>query len=219
LRPLTYAIPKPLIPIGERPILETIISRLRAYGITDIVIATGYRAELIETYFRDGSQFRVKIRYLQEERPLGTAGPLAYLGTLGRDVRSFLLMNGDILTRLNVPRMLKAHEKSQADVTVGVKKHTYRLPYGVVERADRRIVRVREKPTLRFDVVAGIYVLRPQVIDLVAPGERLDMPDLIRRVIRRGGVVGYYPIREFWLAVDGLSQVEEALAKRRRWDW
>jgi NDP-sugar pyrophosphorylase family protein len=132
LRPLTYAIPKPLLPVGEKPILELIIESLREHGIREIILSVGYRAELIETYFGDGSGFRVEISYIREREPLGTAGALRLVGERVSD--DFLMLNGDLLTRLDFRQMVAAHREQGADLTIGTRTHSVQIPYGVVEK-------------------------------------------------------------------------------------
>jgi NDP-sugar pyrophosphorylase family protein len=210
LRPLTYAIPKPLIPIGEKPILELLIRHLRRQGFRDIILSTGYRAELIETYFRDGGPFGVRIDYVREKTPLGTAGVLGLLRGRWPAQESCVVMNGDIVTTLNVRRMAAFHRARQADLTVGVKRIRYRLPYGVVHGSDGRVLaRIAEKPRISFEVCAGIYVMRGSLLQLVPRGKPIDMPALIARAIAGGKRVLRYSIREYWMGVEQLHQIRD----------
>lgn len=212
LRPLTYTIPKPLLPVGEKPILEEIIERLRGQGFAEIIIAVGYRAELIETYFRDGAPFGVHIAYVRETEPLGTAGPLS----LVRDQcaldasEPLLVMNGDILTDLDMRALLAHHERAGNDITVATRDHVLQHPYGVIEVDGDRITGIVEKPEVTDVVSAGIYAISPRALDAVPAGRAFDMPDLVNATIASGRRAGAYPFTDEWRAIDGLDQLEDA---------
>ncbi len=212
LRPLTYTIPKPLLPIGEKPILEEIIDRLKAAGFDDLVIAVGYRAELIETYFRDGSHLGVRIEYVRETQPLGTAGPLA----LVRDAvtlppgEPLLVMNGDILTDLDMRAFVDAHRRAGNEITVATREHVLQHPYGVIQVEGGRITGIVEKPSVTDTVSAGIYAVQPSALDVIPAGEFFDIPDLINRLLAAGRAVGAYPFEGEWLAIDRIEQLEDA---------
>ena len=213
LRPLTYTIPKPLLPIGEKPILEEIIGRLKNDGFDEFVIAVGYRAELIETYFRDGSQLDVRIEYVRETQPLGTGGPLG----LVRDqvaltnTEPLLVMNGDILTDLDMSVFLAAHTAAGNDVTIVTREFALQHPYGVIQvEKDGRITGIVEKPSVTDTVSAGIYAIQPAALDLIPRGEFFDMPDLVNKLLAAGRPVGAYPFDGQWLAIDRIEQLEDA---------
>lgn len=210
LRPLTYSIPKPLIPVGEKPILEEIISRLRDFGFDDIILTVGYRAELIETYFQDGSAFGVSIRYVREVKPLGTAGALSLVRRAMAPMEPLLVMNGDVLTRLNFGAIRHWHQEGGYDMTVAVRVYETRLPYGIIQTEGARVTGIIEKPTAQHDVNAGIYVLAPSALEMVPESTFFDMPDLATRLISEGRSVGAYRFEEAWLAVDRIDQLEEA---------
>ncbi len=214
LRPLTYTIPKPLLPVGEHPILEEIIVRLRSFGLRDIVIAVGYRAELIETYFRDGSHLGVHIEYAQESEPLGTAGPLALVrkqfGHTAEDSDSLLVMNGDLLTEIDMRRLIDFHEKGGSDITVVTREFQLKHPYGVMELDGDRITSVVEKPTVIDTINAGIYVFRWSALELVPDGQAFEMPELLNTAIDSGCTVKAYPFAGTWLAIDRMEQLEDA---------
>lgn len=212
LRPLTYTIPKPLLPIGEKPILEEIIDRLRDDGFGEVVIAVGYRAELIETYFRDGSHLGVKIEYVRETTPLGTAGPLALVRDsceLDPD-ESLLVMNGDLLTDLKMSGFLESHRRSGADFTVATREYVLQHPYGVIHHDDGRITDIVEKPTITDTVSAGIYALQPSALDGIPSGEIFDIPALMNQLLSAGKHVAAHAFTEAWLAIDGHEQLEDA---------
>jgi NDP-sugar pyrophosphorylase family protein len=196
LRPLTFAIPKPLIPVGERPILEVLIENLKAHGVTDIYLAVGYRAELIQLYFQDGQRFGINIHYSHEEKRLGTAGPLRLIRERFRLSQPVLVMNSDIITKLNFDDFYQSHLTQDVVLTVGIREHEYVVPYGVVEMDERRVCSIEERPTLSFNISCGIYVVSPTILDLVPKGQFFDMPDLIRVALRSGHKTQAYKIRE-----------------------
>jgi NDP-sugar pyrophosphorylase family protein len=212
LRPLTYSIPKPLLPIGEKPILEEIIERLRAQGLRDLIVAVGYRAELIETYFRDGAQLGVSIEYVRETQPLGTAGPLSLVCAqcVLPDKEPLLVMNGDILTDLDMTALLEAHRTAENDLSVATREFGLQHPYGVLRIEDGRITGITEKPTVTDTISAGIYVIELSALDLVPENAFFDMPDLMNALIAAGRRVGAHAFEGEWLAIDGLDQLEDA---------
>ena len=214
LRPLTYTIPKPLLPVGERPILEEIILRLKRFELRDIVIAVGYRAELIETYFRDGSHLGVHVEYAHETEPLGTAGPLALVrkqfGHSAKDSDSLLVMNGDLLTEIDMRRLIDFHEGGGNDITVVTREYQLKHPYGVIELNGDRITSVVEKPSVVDTINAGSYVFRWSALELVPDGQAFEMPELLNTAIDSGCSVRAYPFAGTWLAIDGMEQLEDA---------
>lgn len=209
LRPLTDTIPKPMLPVGGRPILETIVDRLARQGLNRLLISVNYRADIIMRHFGDGRSRGVDIRYLRESRPLGTAGALGLLPE--RPTRPLLVTNGDVLTKLDYRDLLHYHARSKAAVTMCVQQYTYTVPFGVVSLDHDRIVSIQEKPTFEHFVNSGIYVLQPEVLDLLPrTGERCDMPDLLGRVLAEGGGVGAFPIREYWMDVGHPDDLDRA---------
>ena len=220
LRPLTYTIPKPLLPVGEKPILEEIVERLRAQGIDDLLIAVGYRAELIETYFRDGAHLGVRIGYVREDEPLGTAGPLALVRARA-DVppdAPLLVMNGDILTDLDMHALLDFHTSGRFDLTIATRQFRLRHPYGVIRTDGDQITEIIEKPTETDTVSAGIYVLGPRALARVPAGRSFDMPDLVNALIADRAAVGSYLFAGQWISIDRMEQLEDAariLAERQ----
>ena len=212
LRPLTYTIPKPLLPIGEKPILEEIFDRLKAQGFVEYVIAVGYRAELIETYFRDGSHLGIHIEYVRETQPLGTAGPLGLVrdATALAPDEPLLVMNGDILTDLDMPAFIESHRHSGNEITVVTREFVLQHPYGVIQVEDGRITGIVEKPSVTDTVSAGIYAIQPSALDVIPAGEFFDIPDLINRLLAAGRSVGAYAFGGEWLAIDRIEQLEDA---------
>jgi NDP-sugar pyrophosphorylase family protein len=210
LRPLTYAIPKPLLPVGEKPILELLIESLRGHGIREVILSVGYRAELIEAYFGSGSSFGVAIAYVRERQPLGTAGPLRLAQErLGED---FLMLNGDLLTRLDFRSMIEAHVAAEADLTLGTRPYSVQIPYGVVENGDGRVTAINEKPQLSVLINAGIYVMNRRVLRLVPPDGPFYMDELVKAAIAENLRVRSHEIHEYWLdvgAMDDYARVNE----------
>jgi NDP-sugar pyrophosphorylase family protein len=220
LRPLTYTVPKPLLPVGERPILEEIIIRLKRHGITDVVVAVGYRAELIETYFRDGAQLGVRISYVREAQPLGTAGPLALVRdelAPGDDAPLFV-MNGDILTDLDPSDLAAFHARGAYALTVVTRQYQLTHPYGVITVEGGRVTGIVEKPAVTDTVSAGVYMVERRALGHVPSGQYCDMPDLVNRLVAAGETVGAYPFEGEWIAIDRIEQLEDAartLAQRQ----
>ena len=204
---LTHETPKPMLPVGDRPLLERIIEQLRDAGIDHVNLTTHYRADAIARHFGDGTEYGVRIEYVPEERPLGTAGAL---GLIESDA-PILVMNGDILTRIDFGAMHRFHEEHRADMTVAVRPYEARVPYGLVELEEELVAGIAEKPLVRGFVNAGIYLVRPEVCRLVAPGEPLDMPQLIERLVEDGRRVVGFPLREYWLDIGRLADYEQAL--------
>jgi NDP-sugar pyrophosphorylase family protein len=212
LRPLTYTIPKPLLPIGDRPILEVIIERLKAGGIDRYVIAVGYRAELIETYFRDGSHLGVEVEYVRETHPLGTAGPLDLVrAQCNLDEREpLLVMNGDCLTDLEPRQLFDRHRAEGNALTVVTRQFQLLHPYGVVQLDGGKITGIVEKPAVTDTVSAGIYAVDPAALAYVPHDRFFDMPDLVNALAADGKRVGAYPFDGEWIAIDRIEQLEDA---------
>jgi dTDP-glucose pyrophosphorylase/CBS domain-containing protein len=207
LRPLTDNIPKPMLNVGNRPLLERIIEQLRDSGIRQVNIATHYKPEKIIEHFGDGSNFGVDLNYVSEDEPLGTAGALGLMDKFSEPV---LVMNGDILTGIDFHALVAYHEANQADMTVAVRKYDFQVPYGVVECEGSDIRSLSEKPVLNFFVNAGIYLLQPTVSDFIVSGEYLDMNELIEKLIADGRKVVSFPIIEYWLDIGQIDDYERA---------
>ncbi len=207
LLPLTQDIPKPMLPVAGRPILEHIIDQLRSADICKVVLATHYLPEQIHDHFGEGQKFGVDIEYVHEEIPLGTAGAL---GLLHRVEKPLLVMNGDIMTHVDFRAMLAFHKEHEADITVGVARYKFQVPYGVVECNGSHIVGLNEKPEVAVFVSAGIYLLSPSMMKHVPKGKHLDMPDLINLIAKGKGVAVSFPIVEYWLDVGAPAEYEKA---------
>jgi dTDP-glucose pyrophosphorylase/CBS domain-containing protein len=198
LLPLTERVPKPMLPVGDKPLLELTIQQLRRSGIRDISLTTHYLPESIIEHFGDGSAFGVRLNYLKENSPLGTAGGLQLMK---RTDSPFVVINGDILTGVPFQEMLNFHRKHHAILTVGVRKYDVHVPFGVMDLNEIYVNQIREKPSLNFFVNAGIYIADPSVCDYVEAGRRLDMTDLIQTLLQAGKPVVSFPILEYWLDV------------------
>jgi dTDP-glucose pyrophosphorylase len=209
---LTEQTPKPMLPVGDRPLLERIIEQLRDAGIHRVNLTTHYRPDAITSHFGDGREFGVEIEYVPEEQPLGTAGALGLLDP----AEPVLVMNGDLLTRIDFRAMHRFHDEHAADMTVAVRPYEVRVPYGMVEVDSERITRITEKPLVRGFVNAGIYLINPDVARLVPAGEPLEMPELIERLVAEERAVVGFPLREYWLDIGQVSDYEQALADVER---
>jgi dTDP-glucose pyrophosphorylase len=214
LRPLTNDRPKPMLPVAGRPLLETIVAGLVVQGFQRLFLAVNYRAEMIRAHFGDGSRFGARIEYLTETSPLGTAGPLTLLPA--RPARPLVVMNADLLTAADFGRLVAFHDARAGAATIGVREFQLEIPYGVVQLEDDRMLGIEEKPVVSRFVSAGIYALAPEALARLEPGERCDMPDLLRRLTAAGDRVSVYPIREYWLDIGRLEDLERASAEFHR---
>jgi dTDP-glucose pyrophosphorylase len=209
LRPLTESTPKPLLTVGGKPLLEILIERLRASGITKVLIAVHHKADLIRDRLGDGSRLGVGIEYVEEPEPLGTMGALPLMRE--RLDYPFFVVNADILTKCDFRAMWEFHRsQAPAVMTVGVSIHQVDIPYGEFTLHGDRVTRVEEKPRKEFPVNAGIYLLDPSVVDLIPAGRSLDATDVIRLLLDRGQTVAAYLIREYWLDVGRHHDLEKA---------
>jgi dTDP-glucose pyrophosphorylase/CBS domain-containing protein len=207
LYPLTAETPKPMLPVGGRPVLEHVIDQLRTCGIRHINVTTHHLAESISSHFGDGSAFGVDIEYVNEDQPLGTAGALALLEESDEPL---LVINGDILTRVDYRTMLDFHREHLAAMTVAVRREEVQIPFGVVHADGVAIRSIEEKPIVAHFINAGIYLLDPSVRRHVADATRLDMPELVARVVSAGDAVVAFPVREYWLDVGHPTSYEQA---------
>jgi NDP-sugar pyrophosphorylase family protein len=211
LLPYTTVIPKPLMPVGDRPILEIIVRQLKRYGFLQITMAVGHLSELIEAYFNDGSKYGIRIDYSREEKPLGTIGSLALIDGLSE---TFLVMNGDVLTDLDFARLIEFHKTNKAVATIATYNKKVNIDLGVLETDESlRLKQYREKPTLKYDVSMGVYVFEPEILGFIEPGIYLDFPDLVLDLIGHGEKVMAYPFDGYWLDIgrheDHLRAQEE----------
>ncbi len=209
LRPFTTVLPKPLMPLGEMPIVEVVLRQLAANGFEEVTLAVGYLAELMMAYCGDGSKFGLRVRYSREEQPLGTAGPLALVEGLDD---TFLVMNGDVLTTLDMQAMLAQHRANGAVATIATHQRRQQINYGIIESDDNsRVTAYIEKPVHHYQVSMGVYVLEPSVLTRVASGEYLDLPDLVRQLMADGQHVMAYPFDGYWLDIGRHDDYEQAV--------
>lgn len=216
LRPLTDNIPKPMLQLGGKPLLERIVSRLRECGIHNVNFTTHYLPEQIQEHFGDGSQFGVQINYVSEEQPLGTAGSL---NLLVADDRPLVVINGDILTSVDFSALVDFHDEHDADMTVGVRQYELTVPYGVLECDGSKVTGLKEKPKLEFLVNAGIYLIGPEAKKRIPQGERFDMTDLIDKLIAEDRKVVSFPVIEYWLDIGKHEDFEQAQQDIREERW
>ena len=198
LLPLTEKVPKPMLLVGDRPLLEITIQKLRDSGIREVNLTTHYLPESIINHFGNGEAFGVRLNYLNEDNPLGTAGGLKLMEWSDGPI---LVLNGDILTGVSLHEMLMFHREHKAELTMGVRKYEVKVPFGVAKCEDVRITELQEKPSLDFLINAGLYLLEPSVCDCIPEGRRFDMTDLIRALLDAGRKVVGFPIIEYWLDV------------------
>lgn len=213
LYPLTDEIPKPMLPVGDRPLLEIIVGQLRAAGITDITLSTYYHAEMIHAHFGDGSQFGVRISYLSEDQPLGTAGALSLLEPPDGPL---LVLNGDILTHTDFGAMVKFHLAHQAAFTLSAYRYDTAIPYGVLNLDGDDVLSIEEKPKLSFQVSAGIYVLAPHMFRFLTPGQPCNMTDLIASALAAKLKVVAFPIVDYWRDIGQVSDYLKAIKDHER---
>lgn len=208
LRPLTNDCPKPLLKVGGKPLLETILENFREYGFKKFYVSVNYKAEMIMDYFGDGANWNIEIRYIHEEKKLGTSGALGLLPE--KPKQSLLIMNGDLLTKINFQRLLDFHLEHKATATMCVREYDFQVPYGVVKINNHDIVSIEEKPIYNFFISAGIYVLEPVILELIKKDEYLDMPTLFNNLIKQHKKTVVFPIREYWLDIGLKEDFERA---------
>ncbi|MGH3072978.1 MAG: nucleotidyltransferase family protein [Gaiellaceae bacterium] len=207
LAPYTTVLPKPLLPIGEMPVLEILLRRLAHAGFDRVHLAVGYLAKLIESYFGDGSRFGVELRYVREDEPLGTAGPLARIeGGFER----LLVMNGDLFTALDFAALVEQHVSSGAQATLGLLAREVPIEFGVIRTDGDRVVGFDEKPTITYDVSMGVYVFERAVLELIPEGRHFDFPELVLELLARSQPVGVYRSDAFWLDIGRREDYELA---------
>lgn len=216
LAPYTTVLPKPLMPIGDMPILEVVLRQLKGAGVSHVTMAVGYLAELLEAFFRDGSRLDLELDYSIEDSPLGTVGPLTQIERLDD---TFLMMNGDVLTTMDYADLVRTHRESGAIATVATHRRDVRIDFGVLETGENNeLVEYIEKPTMHYRVSMGVYVFEPRILDYLEPKKYRDFPDLVKQLIDSGERVNSYPFSGYWLDIgrhDDYARAIEEFDSRR----
>ena len=209
LAPYTKILPKPLMPIGDMPILEILLRQMRRAGIDEVILTVGHLAGLLQAFFKDGQQFGINIRYSYEDTPLGTAGPLSLVDGLDD---TFLVANGDVLTNMDIRDLIDYHRQSQAVATIATHKRSIHVDLGVIQfNGGHEIIGYIEKPTYDFRVSMGIYVFEPRVLDYIGFNQYLDFPDLVLRLLKGGERVVGYPFDGYWQDLGRADDYEQAV--------
>lgn len=204
---LTKDCPKPMLRIGEKPILQIIIEQFKSHGYTKFYISVNYKSKVIKDYFKDGSDFGISINYVEENVPLGTAGSLKFIE---HETRPIIAMNGDVLTTVNFEELLKFHNEQNSDFTICTREYSHQIPFGVINSSNDGEITITEKPIHKHQVNAGIYVVSPKVLSYIEKGERVDMPQLLKSLPRSETKVFAFPIHEYWLDVGRVQEFEKA---------
>ena len=208
LSPYTKVLPKPLMPIGDMPILEVILRQIKLAGICDVVLTVGHLSELLRTFFQDGSRLGLNITYNYEDSPLGTAGPIAFVQNLDE---TFLVMNGDVLSTVRLSELIQFHKSQNATATIATHHRRVKVDLGVIQwDGDDRVTGYIEKPTYDYSVSMGIYVFEPKVLDYIPKGEYYDFPDLVKKLIGVGEKVVGYRFDGYWQDLGRPDDYESA---------
>jgi NDP-sugar pyrophosphorylase family protein len=217
LLPYTVVLPKPLMPVGDFPILEIMIRQLKKHRLTDIVLAVGHLGNLIESFFGNGRKFGVRIKYSYEDVPLGTAGPLTEIKGLNRP---FMVMNGDLLTLLDYSKLISYHRKARAIATIATQKRSIQIDFGVIKSNSHNLVtQYIEKPDLHYQVSMGAYVFQPEILKYIPKGRKMDFPELVNLLLQKRQKVSTFPSSDFWLDIgrpDDYARAVEAFLKIKR---
>lgn len=214
LRPLTESCPKPMIPVAGRPMLEHIIERAKSEGFSQFVLAIHYLGKVIENHFGDGKKLGVKIKYLKENKPLGTAGALCLLNPMPQ--APLIVTNGDVMADIRYGEMIDFHVKHHADATMAVRVHEMKHPFGVVRIQGLEIIGFEEKPVNRSHINAGVYAFSPEVLKILKPEESIDMPALFQRLKEKSKRIVAYPMHEPWLDVGEPKNLKKARSRQRQ---
>jgi NDP-sugar pyrophosphorylase family protein len=211
LYPYTTVLPKPLMPVGDYPILEILLRQLKCAGVTEVILAVGYLSQLLQAFFQNGERLGLKISYSFEDKPLGTAGPIAL--AIDQLEQDFLVLNGDLLTTLKFGNLIHYHKEKQAAATIGLYQREVKIDFGVIETdEDQKLVRYIEKPTYHFDVSMGVNVLnKERILPYLQPGEYLDIPDLMMKLSQDGHAVHCYRESCYWLDIGRVDDYQVAV--------
>ena len=208
LQPLTNSTPKPMLNINGKPILEIILSQFIDYNFNNFYISTYYKSEKIKSYFKNGEMLNVSIKYIDEDKPLGTAGALRLL-----PFQSFsspiVMMNGDLITKVNIETFLKYHNENQNEITIGATKYEFEVPYGVIDTHDNNFKSIIEKPKRNFFINAGIYIIEPEIVETIQKGKSIDMPTWINKMYGDNKKISIFPIFEYWVDIGNKSELDK----------
>ncbi len=210
LYPYTVSLPKPLMPVGDFPILEVILRQLKAHRFSQVTLAVGHLGNLIQAYCGDGSKWGLKIGYSFEDEPLGTVGPLTRLPNL---TQTFMVMNGDLLTTLDYLDLAKYHKKQNALATVAAQKRWVDIDFGVIQKSkdEQGMLKYVEKPRLSYLVSMGVYIFEPQILKFIPPGRKFDFPDLMHVLLEKEKKVAIYHSEDFWLDIGRPDDYQKAV--------
>jgi len=208
LAPYTHILPKPLMPIGEMPILEVLIRQMKRHGITDIILTVGHLSHLLQSYFQDGSRYGVNIQYSREEEPLGTAGPLSLIDGLDE---TFMVTNGDVLTTLDMSELIEFHRQEGACATIAMHERRVKIDLGVIRlNGGLEVEDYIEKPSLDYRVSMGIYIFEPKVLEFIPEAKYLDFPDLVLKLLGEGERVMGFPYEGYWQDLGRADDYKQA---------
>lgn len=209
LAPYTKILPKPLMPIGDMPILEILLHQIKSAGITEVVLTVGHLSKLIKSYFQDGSDLGVKIKYSHEEEPLGTAGPLSLIDGLNK---TFIVTNGDVLSDLDLDNFIESHQKSGAAATIAMYNKKVNIDLGVIKlNGGSEVIGYLEKPSYTYPVSMGIYAFEPRVLQYIPHNKYMDFPDLVLSLIEQGEKVNGFPFKGYWRDLGRKEDYEQAM--------
>jgi len=208
LAPFTRVFPKPMMPIGDKAILEILLCQMKCAGVDEVILTVGHLAGLMRAFFQDGSQLGLKIQYSMEDHPLGTAGPLSLINGLDD---TFIVANGDVLTTLNIADMIRFHKQERGITTVATHRRTVHIDLGVIQtNGDHSINGYIEKPDIDYKVSMGLYVFEPAVLAYIPRGKYMDFPDLVKKLISAGERVVAYPFEGYWQDLGRPDDYEQA---------
>ena len=208
LRPLTEEMPKPMLKVGNKPILQTIVEKFAEYGFINFILCVNYKSDIIKEYFGDGSSFGVNIDYIFEEDRMGTAGALSLLKEHPKE--PFFVMNGDLLTNVNFELLRDYHTYANSDATMCVREYTFQVPYGVVNIKNDDILSIEEKPSYKSFISAGIYMLSPNILEQIPKNKYFDMPTLFELLIKNHKIVKSFPVYDYWIDIGRIDDYDKA---------
>lgn len=217
LRPLTNDVPKPMLKVGKKPIVETIVDGFKQFGYTNFIFSVNYKKEVIQNYFKNGDPIGITIDYIEEQKRMGTAGALSLIEN--RPTQPFFVMNGDLLTQVNFDQLMQFHLEHNSIATMCVREYEFQIPYGVIETEGTDLISIKEKPVHRSFVNAGIYVLSPEVLEYIPEDTFYDMPTLFAKLIEQGKKTSVFPIHEYWLDIGQIDDFNRANQKYKEFSY